>query len=122
MVLAVHFSVHNFPIVFITLPLIALDALLVILVLLYYRYKANVASKQRAYKMQQRVLVSKGSLAIPGRSIVPCELQNTIPTKTVKANKITSTERQKRDFGYILQRLPGLLMLVLDLLIFAVDL
>ena len=60
MVLAVHFSVHNFPIVFILLPLIALDALLAILVLLYYRYKASVASKQRAYIMQQRVLVTKG--------------------------------------------------------------
>lgn len=106
MVLAVHFSVHNFPIVFILLPLIALDALLAILVLLYYRYKASIASKQHACIMQQRVLVTKGSIAIPGRSIVPCELQTSISAKVIKSKKmVTTSERQKRSFRSILQTL-----------------
>ncbi|VDD87962.1 unnamed protein product [Enterobius vermicularis] len=97
MVLAVHFSVHNFPIVFILLPLIALDALLAILVLLYYRYKASVASKQRAYIMQQRVLVTKGSIAIPGRSVVPCELQTSVSAKVTKFKKmVAASDKQKR--------------------------
>ncbi|VDM46600.1 unnamed protein product [Toxocara canis] len=73
-VLAVHLFVQSIPLVLLVLPLLALDVLVGVCSLAYWRYKSLTAAKRRAQILEQRAFARSTPVPIPGRAFVPCDI------------------------------------------------
>uniref|UniRef100_A0A915C0R1 Uncharacterized protein n=1 Tax=Parascaris univalens TaxID=6257 RepID=A0A915C0R1_PARUN len=73
-VLAMHALMQSLPLVLLVLPLLALDALIGVCSLVYWRYKSLSAAKRRAQLLEQRALARSTPVPVPGRAFVPCDL------------------------------------------------